>query len=114
MLPEEQISSSKRSYKTFFVGPLTLTPLLKGASIVFITAIFTMVLRNNIPPELAGLALSFSFQMTTNMQRAVKLYGECENNMTSYERLLYYANELDQEAPAVLDFRPADDWPQKG
>lgn len=53
-----------------------------GAAIVLFTGIFAVILKDNMTPGLAGLALSFSFQMISNFQKAGQLF------QTAFERLL--------------------------
>lgn len=41
--------------------------------------------------------------------------AEVQNDLNSVERLLYYSNELEQEAPAIIESkRPAPTWPAQG
>jgi ABC-type bacteriocin/lantibiotic exporter with double-glycine peptidase domain len=45
----------------------------------------------------------------------VRQLAEVENNMNSVERIVYYAQDLEQEPPHVIpENRPAAPWPSKG
>ena len=45
----------------------------------------------------------------------VRQAAEVENNMNSVERIVYYATDVEQEAPQYLpDSKPAAPWPSEG
>jgi hypothetical protein len=100
-----------------------------GLSTIVITATFVMLLRDSISPALAGLAMTYSFQMTGAFQQASKYWfffllisflivrsiADMDAQMTSVERLLHYGENLPQEAPAIIPTsRPPQGWPSKG
>jgi len=63
-----------------------------------------------------GLALSSSIQATVFLKTGVRMLAILETQMNSVERVLYYTNNIDSEAP---EFVPENDpspsqWPLKG
>ncbi|KAJ2775506.1 hypothetical protein IWQ57_000411 [Coemansia nantahalensis] len=63
---------------------------------------------------LVGLAVTYSFLLSSQLSSTVKVYTDLENSMTQLERCIEYAN-LPQEAPDVIDDRrPDDQWPAQG
>lgn len=63
-----------------------------------------------------GLALSYSIEVTNFLKFGVRMIATIEAQMNSVERVLYYSNNIDSEAP---DFVPDNDpspgtWPLKG
>uniref|UniRef100_A0A6B2KWS5 ABC transmembrane type-1 domain-containing protein n=1 Tax=Arcella intermedia TaxID=1963864 RepID=A0A6B2KWS5_9EUKA len=86
-----------------------------GTIIVAVTAFLIMASRDLISPAIAGLALSYSFQMTGAFQFAVRSFAETDSKMTSAERLLNCLTETPQEAPHVIEHaKPPPSWPQNG
>ncbi|KAK3604649.1 hypothetical protein CHS0354_007192 [Potamilus streckersoni] len=68
-----------------------------------------------ITPSMAGLAMSFSIQLTALLPVTMKHVTEAEANFTSVERMRIYSKEVESEAPAVIeDNRPPNKWPLKG
>ncbi|KAL7750103.1 hypothetical protein RI367_004618 [Sorochytrium milnesiophthora] len=66
-------------------------------------------------PEQFGLSMSYALQVTGVLNWCVRQAAEVETQMNSVERLDYYATELVNEAPPVIEeTRPADSWPAKG
>ncbi|KAF9583434.1 hypothetical protein BGW38_009485 [Lunasporangiospora selenospora] len=93
------------SVRTFLVGHI-----LNLAAMVFI-----IWERNSISAAIAGLILSYLARLSSEMSWAIQCYASVENNMNSGERLLEYANDLEQEPPAHLPDRAPDPaWPQQG
>eukprot|EP01125_Pyxidicula_operculata_P020167 TRINITY_DN73_c2_g1_i1.p1 TRINITY_DN73_c2_g1~~TRINITY_DN73_c2_g1_i1.p1 ORF type:complete len:1092 (+),score=213.81 TRINITY_DN73_c2_g1_i1:119-3394(+) len=83
--------------------------------IVSITAMVSMLTRDVISPAIAGLALTYAFQMTGAFQFAVRSFADTDSQMVSVERLLHYAKEIPQEAPYIIDqTNPPFDWPKHG
>jgi len=45
----------------------------------------------------------------------VRQIAEVENNMNSVERIVYYANDIEKEAPhEIVEKKPAATWPDRG
>mmetsp|Transcript_1973 Transcript_1973/g.4859 ORF Transcript_1973/g.4859 Transcript_1973/m.4859 type:complete len:1649 (-) Transcript_1973:101-5047(-) len=69
-----------------------------------------------IPAGWLGLALSYSIEVTSYLKFGVQMIARLEADMSSVERILYYADNIEPEAPAVIpDKDPkAGSWPIKG
>jgi ABC-type multidrug transport system fused ATPase/permease subunit len=71
---------------------------------------------NFIPAGWLGLALSYSIEVTGFLKHGVRMIATIEADMNSVERILYYSEKVDPEAP---DFVPEMDpptgtWPSDG
>jgi ATP-binding cassette subfamily C (CFTR/MRP) protein 1 len=85
-----------------------------GALLVASAGIFICVVRNTIPGSVAGLALTYALQITNFMSWAVRQFSESEASLSGVERILYYTNNIPNEAAAVnFQNRPAKEWPSK-
>jgi ABC-type multidrug transport system fused ATPase/permease subunit len=86
-----------------------------GATVVFLTAILSIVRRDTISAALAALTLSEALDVTAFLKAAVTSGAMFETRFNSVERLIAYW-ELPQEAPAHSDpgNQPPDDWPTQG
>ncbi|MCO5549657.1 hypothetical protein L7F22_003130 [Adiantum nelumboides] len=86
-----------------------------GALLVFVTALLATVGANALNPAEIGLALSFMLTVSQAFSWATRQVAEVENDMNSAERIQYYANELEQEAPQEIPEANLDpSWPQSG
>ncbi|KAF9417724.1 hypothetical protein BGZ94_009882 [Podila epigama] len=76
----------------------------------------TMVFsRATMSPAIAGLILSYLARLAAELSWAVMCFSLLENNMNSAERLMYYAENLEQEPPAERpDVKPSQAWPEHG
>jgi ABC-type multidrug transport system fused ATPase/permease subunit len=86
-----------------------------GALLVFVTALLASVGANSLNPAKIGLALSFMLTVSQSFSWATRQVAEVENDMNSAERIQYYANDLEQEAPQEIpeaNLDPA--WPKSG
>ena len=54
------------------------------------TAIFVVCLKGQVPPALAGLAMSYSGQMSGIFQFTMRMFSETELRFISVERINYY------------------------
>ena len=61
-----------------------------GYCIVFISALFAVVSRNTLSPGIAGLAISYSLNITNVLRMLVQNITELETNIVSIERILEY------------------------
>lgn len=98
----------------FEVAARWLAVRLDFLSLVIVsgTAFLTVAMRDVVPASLSALALSYALQTTGMMQWGVRMLAETENQMTSVERLMYYTDNLDQEAPGVVaNHVPPASWP---
>lgn len=86
-----------------------------GALLVFVTALLATVGANSLNPAQIGLALSFMLTVSQAFSWATRQVAEVENDMNSAERIQYYANDLEQEAPQEMPEAHLDPaWPQRG
>lgn len=69
-----------------------------------------------IPAGWLGLALSYSIEVTNFLKHGVKMIATLEAQMNSVERVLFYTNQVEPEAPeTVPEMDPAPDtWPTSG
>ncbi|KAF2237628.1 ABC multidrug transporter-like protein [Viridothelium virens] len=84
-----------------------------GNLLVLTVGILVVTSRFQVNPSIGGLVLSYILSIVQMIQFTVRQLSEVENNMNSTERIHYYGNELEEEAPLKLaDVR--DSWPEKG
>ena len=69
-----------------------------------------------IPAGWLGLALSYSIEVTGFLKHGVRMMATIEADMNSVERVLYYTENIEPEAPDVVpDKDPSNDsWPSAG
>ncbi|XP_033637608.1 multidrug resistance-associated protein 5-like [Asterias rubens] len=80
-----------------------------------LTNLFVVFSYGIVSPALAGLAVSYTIQITGLLQITVLMASETEARFTSVERILSYTRVLKSEAPAhIKETKPDDDWPQQG
>ncbi|XP_054163879.1 multidrug resistance-associated protein 1-like [Oppia nitens] len=85
-----------------------------GYCIVFIAAVFAVLARHSLSPGLAGLAISYSLNITSILGMFVRSATDLETNIVSVERCLEYT-----ETPTEADWynevtKPNINWPEKG
>lgn len=86
---------------------------LIGNLLVFTTAILVVNSRFSVDPSIGGLVLSYILAIVQMIQFTVRQLAEVENSMNAVERILYYGNSLEEEAPEhTVEVRPT--WPEKG
>ncbi|KAJ1329416.1 ATP-binding cassette subfamily C (CFTR/MRP) member 1 [Microdochium nivale] len=86
---------------------------LIGNLLVFTTAILVVTSRFSVDPSIGGLVLSYILGIVQMIQFTVRQLAEVENGMNAVERILYYGNSLEEEAPEhTVEVAPS--WPQKG
>lgn len=62
-----------------------------------------------------GLALSTMITVQQSFSWLVRQFAEVENDMVGAERIMHYANELEQERPhQIEDKKPPTSWPSEG
>ncbi|KAI9346785.1 P-loop containing nucleoside triphosphate hydrolase protein [Zopfochytrium polystomum] len=85
-----------------------------GAVIAAGAAVFAVVERRNLTPGMAGLSLSYAFQIVNYLYTIMRVYGDIENSSTSIERLVEYSN-LESEAPEnTTALSLPESWPERG
>ncbi|KAF8199630.1 ATP-binding cassette transporter YOR1 [Pholiota molesta] len=88
---------------------------LLGALLTFIVAILTVGTRFTISPSQTGLVLSYILSVQQAFGWMVRQSAEVENNMNSVERIVYYAQDIEQEALHEMpDKKPPPSWPAEG
>jgi ATP-binding cassette, subfamily C (CFTR/MRP), member 1 len=86
---------------------------LIGNLLVFTVGILVVTSRFSVPPSIGGLVLSYILAIVQMIQFTVRQLAEVENGMNAVERVRFYGNSLEEEAPLhTVDVRPT--WPEKG
>ncbi|PTB42046.1 hypothetical protein M441DRAFT_190301 [Trichoderma asperellum CBS 433.97] len=84
-----------------------------GNLLVFTVGILVVTSRFSVNPSIGGLVLSYILSIVQMLQFSIRQLAEVENGMNAVERLRYYGNELEEEAPLhTIDVRKS--WPEKG
>ncbi|KAG8233856.1 hypothetical protein J437_LFUL006879 [Ladona fulva] len=95
---------------------------------VTLTALIVVLLRNSVSSAQAGLALSCVFSVSTFVPYVMQLKSEMQARFTSVERVLEYAEELEEEEDIVRTDQTKEgevvcknevnkhpkDWPERG
>ncbi|KAG0054723.1 Multidrug resistance-associated protein 1 [Gryganskiella cystojenkinii] len=86
-----------------------------GTLVVLATALLSVLARESLGAAKAGLALSYSSNLTFLITLLVKSYGEFQNQLVSVERIQEYSNK-GPEAPATMDkdAHLPPHWPAQG
>lgn len=114
---EDYINIENRAYYLTVINQRWLGFRLDifGSVLIFVVAIFGVGTRTSITPSETGLILSYILTIQGAMSWMVRQIAEVENDMNSVERVLHYANNLEQEAPSVIEAtRPDKSWPSQG
>ncbi|CAO1615299.1 unnamed protein product [Parajaminaea phylloscopi] len=88
-----------------------------GAVLVFGSALLVVGLRGSINASSGGVVLSYMVTVQSVFGQMIRQSAEIENNMNSIERLLHYANKIEQERAHVCDRDEELEkagWPQRG
>ncbi|CAJ1966107.1 unnamed protein product [Cylindrotheca closterium] len=68
-----------------------------------------------IPAGFLGLALSYSIEVTSFLKHGVMMIARLEADMSSVERILFYTDKIEPEAPDETDSDPKPGtWPSTG
>lgn len=111
----ESIDTMNGAYYLTFSNQRWLSVRLDsiGTLLVFVTGILVVTASFSVNPSSGGLVLSYILSVVQMIQFTVRQLAEVENNMNSTERIHYYGNNLEEEAPLhTVDVRPS--WPEKG
>ncbi|KAL7424431.1 ATP-binding cassette transporter yor1 [Cryptotrichosporon argae] len=85
-----------------------------GTCLTFIVAL-VVVCAHVVSAAKGGLALSTMLTIQQSLSWVVRQLAEVENDMVGAERILHYANELEQEAAHEIEAaRPPAQWPAEG
>jgi ABC-type multidrug transport system fused ATPase/permease subunit len=82
-----------------------------GGSIVLLTALFVVYMRNIMTVGTAGLALSTALQLTSSMGGIVRLTAMLENSLNSVERINEYSIVQSERHIGTC---PPIGWPSRG
>ncbi|KZV74003.1 ABC transporter [Peniophora sp. CONT] len=114
---KELIDTENRAYYLTVVNQrwLTLRLDLMGTALTFCVSMLTLGTRTSISPAQTGVAISYILSVQQAFSWTVRQLAEVENDMNSVERIVYYAKEVEQEAPQeILEAKPVAPWPSKG
>ncbi|TXT15664.1 hypothetical protein VHUM_00167 [Vanrija humicola] len=85
-----------------------------GSLLTFSVALI-VVLNHKVSAAKSGLGLSTMLSVQQAFSWLVRQLAEVENDMVGAERILHYANHLDQEAPQKIpSATPPPTWPAEG
>ncbi|KAK5109732.1 hypothetical protein LTR62_006572 [Meristemomyces frigidus] len=84
-----------------------------GNLLVFAVGILVVTAGGKINASTGGLVLSYILTIVQMIQFTVRQLAEVENNMNSTERIHYYGQHLEEEAPLHLG-NVRESWPEKG
>ncbi|XP_073520979.1 ATP-binding cassette sub-family C member 5-like isoform X2 [Phyllobates terribilis] len=88
---------------------------LISLAVITLTAVCVVFMHGHIDVAYAGLAMSYAVQLTGLFQFTVRLVTETEARFTSVERIHYYIENLESEAPLNIPAKSLPkDWPQNG
>ncbi|TRM64251.1 P-loop containing nucleoside triphosphate hydrolase protein [Schizophyllum amplum] len=86
-----------------------------GATLTFVVAMLAVGTRFSISPSQTGVVLSYILSVQQAFGWLIRQWAEAENDMSSVERLIHYAQEIEQEpAHEMPDKKPPAPWPSKG
>ncbi|KAM4045947.1 ATP-binding cassette sub-family C member 5-like isoform 2-T2 [Anomaloglossus baeobatrachus] len=88
---------------------------LISLAVITLTAVCMVFMHGHIDAAYAGLAMSYAVQLTGLFQFTVRLVTETEARFTSVERIHYYIENLESEAPLIIPAKSLPkEWPQNG
>jgi ATP-binding cassette subfamily C (CFTR/MRP) protein 1 len=91
--------------------------LIGGLIAMFISGVAVATLESGfIPAGQLGIALSFSIEMTSYLKFGVQMIARLEADMSSVERILYYTDNIEPEAPDEVPGKDPEpgSWPKSG
>ena len=84
-------------------------------SLLTLAVAIIVVTSHGISAADGGVALSTMITVQQSFSWLVRQLAEVENDMVGAERIMHYANELEQEAPhQISGTKPPPEWPQQG
>ena len=76
---------------------------------------FVVAMPNVLPAGFVGLSITFGLTITQTLMMVVNISVFAEIQMNAIERIKYYAQELPEEKPMIIeDTAPPKSWPSKG
>lgn len=93
------VNANTRAFFSFYITNRWLAIRLDAITTLVsgMTALFIVVSRGSLSPALAGLALSYSLQMSGMFQFTVRLVAETQSRFVSVERIQDYIRTTPQE-----------------
>jgi len=91
--------------------------LMGGVICMFIGGVAVGTLDSEfIPAGWLGLALSFAIEVTSYLKHGVQMIARLEADMSSVERILYYTDNIEPEAPDMIPEKDPQEgtWPLNG
>lgn len=109
------IDSMNAAYYITFANQRWLTMRLDatGNLLVFVVGILVVTSRFSVNPSISGLVLSYILSVVQMLQFSIRQLSEVDKGINAIERLRYFGEELEQEAPLHTIDMP-ESWPDKG
>ncbi|XP_061189750.1 multidrug resistance-associated protein 1-like [Saccostrea echinata] len=85
-----------------------------GCFVILAASIISVVTRNSISAGMAGLSISYSFNVTNLMSWLLYTITTVETNAVSVERIAEYTDKEPEADLVNADHRPPEDWPSEG
>ncbi|CAL1297888.1 unnamed protein product [Larinioides sclopetarius] len=85
-----------------------------GYTIVFLSALFAVFLRDTLSPGIAGLAVSYALQITGILNMLVRATADVETNIVAVERCLEYTKTPVEAEWSNRETKPDPTWPHQG
>jgi ABC-type multidrug transport system fused ATPase/permease subunit len=86
-----------------------------GTLLTFAVALLVVGTRFSISPSQTGVTLSYIISVQQAFGWMVRQSAELENDMNSVERIIHYAEQIEQEAAyEIKDAKPPKEWPASG
>lgn len=109
------IDSMNGAYYLSFANQRWLTLRLDaiGNLLIFIIGILVVTSRFNVDPSIGGLVLSYVLSVVQMLQMSIRQLSEVDKGMISVERVRYFGEELEEEAP-LHTIQMRENWPESG
>lgn len=86
---------------------------LLSAFLVGVTGLILLSIAENINASIAGFALTFALNISSDMLYLVRRYTALELTLVAVERIKEFT-EIQQEPPEIVEPRPPAGWPSSG
>ena len=113
------VDTNQRCYFPSFIANRWLALRLEicGNLIIFFTATFVVLARENLKPGFVGLIMTYALSVTQTLNWLVRMTSEMETNVVSMERIGEYCENVTEKEwtrPENVDPTVPADWPSKG
>uniref|UniRef100_T1JB97 ABC-type glutathione-S-conjugate transporter n=1 Tax=Strigamia maritima TaxID=126957 RepID=T1JB97_STRMM len=85
-----------------------------GQIVVFSSGAFAAYNRENVPPGIVGLTISYAVQVTHLLSVLVRMAGDLENSIVSVERIKEYTHTPQEKPWEIIETKPKENWPEVG